>query len=173
MAVPVPKAAWALMGGEEGGLLDVYGGEYSYDNYKINLNTRLGTDRGVAIRYGKNLTDIEQDENCADCYTGVYPYWQEKTEQNLVRVVSLPEKIIYASGAFEYVRILPLDLSERFETEPTEEQLRAEAQSYMERNNVGVPAVSWKIEFIALEDTEEYKGQGVLERISLGDTVLV
>ena len=40
-------------------------------------------------------------------------------------------------------------------------------------NEIGVPAVSWKVEFVALEQTEEYKGQGFLERISLGDTVLV
>ena len=168
MNVSVPSSAWSLMGGTSGSLLDTYGGEWSYDNYVLTLNSRRGADNGVAIRYGKNLTDLEQDSNCANCYTGVYPYWQFEDE-----IVTLTEKIIYAEGEFDYTKILPLDLTERFETAPTEGQLRTAAENYIENNNIGVPDVSWKVEFVALEDTEEYKGKGFLERISLGDTVKV
>lgn len=168
MNVSVPSSAWSLMGGTSGSLLDTYGGEWSYDNYVLTLNSRRGADNGVAIRYGKNLTDLDQDSNCANCYTGVYPYWQFEDE-----IVTLTEKIIYAEGDFDYTKILPLDLTERFETAPTEEQLRTAAENYIENNNIGVPDVSWKVEFVALEDTEEYKGKGFLERISLGDTVKV
>lgn len=168
MKVSTPSSAWSLMGGTSGSLLDTYGGEWSYDNYVLTLNSRRGADNGVAIRYGKNLTDLEQDSNCANCYTGVYPYWQLEDE-----IVTLTEKIIYAEGEFDYTKILPLDLTERFEAAPTEEQLRTAAENYMENNNIGVPDVSWKVEFVALEDTEEYKGKGFLERISLGDTVKV
>lgn len=168
MNVSVPSSAWSLMGGTSGSLLDTYGGEWSYDNYVLTLNSRRGADNGVAIRYGKNLTDLEQDSNCANCYTGVYPYWQFEDE-----IVTLTEKIIYAEGEFDYTKILPLDLTERFETAPTEGQLRTAAENYIENNNIGVPDVSWKVEFVALEDTEEYKGTGFLERISLGDTVKV
>lgn len=168
MKVSTPSSAWSLMGGTSGSLLDTYGGEWSYDNYVLTLNSRRGADNGVAIRYGKNLTDLEQDSNCANCYTGVYPYWQFEDE-----IVTLTEKIIYAEGEFDYTKILPLDLTERFETAPTQEQLRNAAKNYMENNNIGVPDVSWKVEFVALEDTEEYKGTGFLERISLGDTVKV
>lgn len=168
MNVSTPSSAWSLMGGTSGSLLDTYGGEWSYDNYVLTLNSRRGADNGVAIRYGKNLTDLEQDSNCANCYTGVYPYWQFEDE-----IVTLTEKIIYAEGEFDYTKILPLDLTERFETAPTEEQLRTAAENYIENNNIGVPDVSWKVEFVALEDTEEYKGKGFLERISLGDTVKV
>ena len=168
MTVSAPASLWSRLGGTSGSVLDVYGGEYSYDNYKVTLNTRLGSNNGVVIRYGKNLTDLEQDANCANCYTGVYPYWQLEDE-----LVTLPEKIVYADGNFDYVKILPLDLSEKFETAPTEEQLRTAAVNYIENNNIGVPDVSWKVEFVALEDTEEYRGMGVLERISLGDTVTV
>lgn len=168
MKVSAPAAIWSLMGGTEGSLLDLYGGEYSYDVYTVTLNTRRGADNGVAIRYGKNLTDLEQDANCASCYTGVYPYWHLENE-----LVTLPEKILHAAGNFGYTRILPLDMTERFENKPTEEALRSAATKYMEDNEIGVPKVSWKVEFVALEQTEEYKGQGFLERISLGDTVRV
>lgn len=168
LTVSYPSSIWSVMGGTQGSILDTYGGEYSYDNYSVALNTRLGANNGVAIRYGKNLTNVEQDANCANCYTGVYPYWQIEDE-----IVTLTEKIIYAEGNFDYTKILALDMTEQFETAPTEEQLRTAAENYIENNNIGVPDVSWKVEFIALEDTEEYRGMGVLERISLGDTVTV
>ncbi len=168
MTVATPASVWSRLGGTEGSILDLYGGEYSFDTYTVMLNTRRGADNGVAIRYGKNLTDLEQDANCANCYTGVYPYWHLEN-----KLVTLPEKMLHAEGAFGYTRILPLDLTDRFEEAPTEEALRSAAVSYMETNNIGVPAVSWKVGFVALEQTEEYRGTGILERISLGDTVLV
>ena len=168
MTVAAPASLWSKLGGSEGSVLDVFGGEYSYDAYRVTLHKRRGADNGVAIRYGKNLTDLEQDENCANCYTGVYPYWSVENE-----LVTLPEKILHAEGNFGYIKILPLDMTERFEEKPTEEELRSAAAKYMVDNEIGVPAVSWKVEFVSLEQTEEYKGQGFLERISLGDTVLV
>lgn len=168
LTVSSPSSIWSVMGGTQGSILDTYGGEYSYDNYSVALNTRLGANNGVAIRYGKNLTNVEQDANCANCYTGVYPYWQIEDE-----IVTLTEKIIYAEGNFDYTKILALDMTEQFDAAPTEEQLRTAAENYIENNNIGVPDVSWKVEFVALEDTEEYRGMGILERISLGDTVTV
>ena len=165
-AVEEPAAIWPLLGKD--GLLAAYGGEYTFDNYRVALNERRGADNGVAIRYGKNLMDLEQEANCANCYTGVYPYWKSDGV-----LATLPENVVNASGNFDYTRILPLDLSNDFKEMPTEAQLREAAASYMEANSIGTPEVSWKVEFVALEDTEEYKGKGVLERISLGDTVLV
>ena len=43
-------------------MLDVYGGEYEWDNTTVKLHSQRGTDRGVTIRYGKNLTDLTQEE---------------------------------------------------------------------------------------------------------------
>lgn len=169
MAVKVPKNIWKLLGGSKGSLLDTYGGEYEFDNFDVKLHSRRGADRGVSIRYGKNLTSLEQDANCANVYTGVYPFWTD-TEGNLVM---LPEKIIRAEGTYPEDHILDLDLSDEFETQPTEDELRARAEKYMKDNDIGVPVVSWKVEFVQLEQTEEYKGMALLERVLLGDTVSV
>lgn len=169
MTVSVPTAIWKLLGGVRGSVLDTFGGEYEFDRWTVNLLTRRGADRGVMIRYGKNLTSFEQDENCAACYTGVYPYWVS-TEGELVQ---LSEKIVNAEGTFGYVKILPLDFSTEWETAPTEDQLRARAQKYIKDNEIGVPDVSWTVEFVALEQTPEYRGMALLERVLLGDTITV
>ena len=167
--VDVPKSIWGIMGGSAGSILDRYGGEYDFDRYNIALHTRLGADRGVSIRYGKNLSTLEQDRNCADVYTGVFPYWKSYDGET----VMLQERIINAGGTYNFVRILPLDLSQKFDAAPSEEQLREATEKYMVNNQIGVPDVSWTVQFVQLEQTEEYKGIALLERVLLGDTVSV
>lgn len=169
MSVTTPQQIWTLMGSGEGCILNLYGGEYEFDRYMIRLWSRRGADRGVSIRYGKNLTSLEQDENIANCYTAVHPYWANSDGL----CVELPEKIVKADGNFGYIRIMPLDLSQEWEEAPTEVQLRAKALAYIAANNIGVPAVSWKVQFVQLEQTQEYKGKALLDRVQYGDTVSV
>lgn len=169
MRVSVPSSTRSLFGGTQGSLLDVYGGEYKYDRFLVRLYGQRGSDRGVTIRYGKNLTDLQQEENCANVYTGVYPYWSNLDGQ----LVQLPEKILNAQGNYDFTRILALDLSGEWQEAPTVDQLRARAQAYMQANQIGVPSVSLSISFVQLEQTEEYKDLALLERVELCDTVKV
>ena len=164
MAVTVPSSAWGLLGGQQGSLLDVYGGEYEFDEWAVRLLTRRGADRGVSVRYGKNLTDLTQDASCANCYTGVVPYWRG----NGITVTAAP---VYAEGDFGYTRLMPLDLSTNFEQQPTQAQLQAAAASYIKRNRIGVPAVSWDVKLALLAQSSGYEDVAFLEQIYLGDTV--
>ena len=77
MEVSVPTSAWELLGGTQGGILDTYGGEYEFDRWTVKLHKQRGYDRGVAIRYGKNMTSLTQDQSCEAVYTGVYPFWAD------------------------------------------------------------------------------------------------
>lgn len=169
MEVKEPKAVWTLLGGSKGSILDTYGGEYEFDKYTVRLHNRRGADRGVSIRYGKNLTDLKQDESIANVYTGIYPYWKSADGE----LVQLAEKIVSGPGNYYEDKILPVDLSEKFEEKPTEDQLRKAAESYISSNDIGKPDISWTVEFVQLEQTEEYKGKALLERVLLGDTVSV
>lgn len=169
MKVSVPKDIWSLLGNSTGSILDNYGGEYEFDCFTVKLHNHRGIDRGVSIRYGKNLTDFKQDENVANVYTGIYPYWTD-TEGNLVQ---LPEKYINGPGTYTEEKIKPLDLSQEFKEKPTETQLRTRAVKYIKDNDIGKPDISWTVEFVQLEQTEEYKGKALLERVLLGDTVSV
>ena len=170
--VSVPASIRSRLGGVAGSILDVYGGEYEFDNYTVKLHNNRGMSRGVSIRYGKNLTDIKQEQNCASVATGVYPYWAGDVDGNAV-LVELPEKIVNAPGTYNFVKIRTLDLSAEFETQPTVEQLRSKTESYIKANNIGVPSVSLTVSFAQLEQTEEYKHLKLLERVSLFDTVNV
>jgi phage minor structural protein len=168
--VAAPASIRSRLGGVAGSILDVYGGEYEFDNYTVKLHNNRGMNRGVSIRYGKNLTDIQQDQNCSNLATGVYPYWVDSEGAVLVE---LPEKIVNAPGTYNFVKIRTLDLSSEFETQPTVDQLRSKTESYIKNNNIGVPAVSWSVSFEQLSKSEEYKHLALLERVSLFDTVNV
>lgn len=168
--VKAPASIRSLLGGVRGSILDTYGGEYAFDRYTVRLYAARGKDRGVTIRYGKNLTSLEQDENCAAVYTGVYPYWTDSDGGGLV---VLPEKIVQAPGSYDFTRILTLDLSSEWQDQPTEAQLRARAERYIGDNKVGVPKVSLDVSFVPLEQSDEYKHLELLERVSLCDTVTV
>lgn len=169
MTVTAPSSIRSLLGGVQGSVLDVYGGEYRFDRWTVRLYNQRGQNRGVSIRYGKNLTDLEQEQNCASVYTGVYPYWLGMDGT----LVQLPEKIINASGTYDFTRILSLDLSQEWQTAPSVAQLRSKASNYMVANAIGTPKVSISVSFVQLEQTEEYKALALLERVELCDTVNV
>lgn len=164
-----PASIWSHLGGSAGSILDTYGGEWEFNGLTCYLWNRRGEDRGVTIRYGKNMTDYQQDLNCEAVYTGVYPYWKDADGNT---VVTLTEKIVTASGTYDFTRILPLDLTDKFESQPTEAELRTKAQAYVTANNIGVPDVSWKVDFVRLEDSAEYP-ESLVEIVFLGDSVTV
>ena len=170
--VNTPSSIRSRLGGVAGSILDVYGGEYEFDNFTVKLHNSRGQNRGVSIRYGKNLTDIKQDQNCSNVATGVYPYWAGVVD-DVELLVELPEKIINAPGTYNFVKIRTLDLSAEFDVPPTHEQLRAKTQQFIKANNIGVPVVSLTVSFAQLEQAEEYKNLKLLERVSLFDTVSV
>lgn len=169
-SVPVPSSIRSRLGGVAGSVLDVYGGEYEWDNYTVKLHNNRGADRGVQIRYGKNLTDLKQEQNCSAVFTGVYPYWVDMNGENLTE---LPERIVNAPGTYNFVRIKTMDVSMAFMEKPTEAQLRAYTQKYIEQNDIGIPKVSLRVSFAQLNQSEEYKHLKLLERVSLFDTVSV
>ncbi len=160
MKVEEPSSYRSLLGGTRGSLLDLYGGEYRYDRFSISLLNKRGIESGLTIRYGENMTDFNQDENCSEVYTDVYPYWHGSESS-----VYLPEKAIRAEGTYDFTRVLPLDMSENFENAPSESSLREAAKRYMAANKIGSPKVSLKLSY---EDFAEYKN-----RVSLCDTVRV
>lgn len=166
-----PASIRSRLGGVAGSVLDQFGGEYSWDNYDVYLLANRGiTTPAVTLRYGKNITDLNQEENIADTITGIVPYWQSSEGDTMV---TLPEKVIDSSHASQYPfkRTVPYDFSSIFEEEPTEAQLRAKAQAYMNASGVGVPEVSIKLSFINLADTEEYKDVAALQSVKLCDNI--
>ena len=164
-----PASLGNVLGGMEGSILDVYGGEYEFDGYTIKLWNQRGADNHAELRYGKNITNIEQSEDFASIVTGVVPYWENMDGDT----VTLPEHAVYGSmaGSYPFARTIVKDFSESFDDMPTEAQLRAKAVSYVE--NSQLPNVNLKVNFEHLAQYTEYEGMTLLETVNLGDTVAI
>lgn len=161
-----PAGIRERLGGVEGSVLDTYGGEYEWDTFTVKLHNNRGSDRGAVLKYGKNITDINQEENIENTITGVVGFWyQEGT------LVQAPAVYTANANLYPYKRTIAQDFTSEFETVPTVAQLTAKAQSYIA--GMGVPAVSINVSFVALWQTEEYKHIANLERVKLCDTITV
>ena len=179
--ISTPCSVRALLGGQTGSILDVWGGEYEFDNFNIKLHSHRGKDNGVLIEYGKNLTDLKQESNIAECYTHLMPYasYKIKDESNNSETVNiyLTEKVIPLTRAenIGHNKAYIMDFSDRFKDneEITEEKLRAKATAYAAAAELGTPKVNITVSFVQLWQTEEYKNIAPLERVKLCDTVSV
>lgn len=180
-AILTPCSVRAILGGQAGSILDVWGGELEFDNFIVRLHNRRGSDSGVSIEYGKNLKDLKQESNIAECYTHIMPYAvcseeTEKGEQNQA-CVYLSEKVLPLgfSENIGHNKAYIMDFTDRFKDgeEITESALRAKAIEYIGATQLGTPKVTLNVSFVQLWQTEEYKNIAPLERVKLCDIVTV
>lgn len=164
----IPRSFRECLGGYEGSILDVFRGEYKWDNLEVKMLGHRGTDNGVRISYGKNLTDFTQEQNNENVYDAVYGY-------AVVDEVTYEASGIYNKTGATTPKVKNVDFSSKYETGdiPTAAELLSYATTYATNNDIEIPNVNMKISFIPLWQTEEYKNIAPLERVFLGDTVHV
>ena len=164
-ALTIPKSCRAVLGGTQGSLLDVYGkGDYEFDMFTVKLHLNRGADRGVSIRYGKNLTSLDRELDASNVFNAVVPYWTDGTT-----VVALDHTVV-KTGQPEG-RAIALDLSDTFDEAPSAAELETAAQSYVDSTSNYTLKENLKIEFVPLWQTEEYKNYANLQKVYLCDTV--
>lgn len=162
-----------MLAGTTGSILQSFGGEYEFDNWRVILHSIRGAKTDVVLDYGKNITDFKQEENIENTSTSVVAYWENSSsDSGVTRVVGDIQNSDNVNR-FPYNRPLLLDCSQDYKDAPTKGQLNAKAQSYIKANNIGVPSVSIDVSFVALWQTEEYKDIAPLEKVHLCDTLTV
>lgn len=176
------------LGGVEGSILDIYGGEYEFDNMTIRLHKQLGRTAPTVLEYGRNILSAESDETIESAYTSVLPfatYTPDKPEgdtsdnQPDAVTVTLPEDYVDSKykDLYAHRRIKIVDFSSEFKSDgknkdiPTVEKLRKMATDYMDRNAIGKPKINIKIEYADLARTLDYADNGWIEELELCDIV--
>lgn len=160
----IPKSLRACLGGTEGSLLDTFGGggagEYEWDNFTIHFWQHRGSDKGVSLRYRKNITAFDQVTTIDDLITGVVPYWTNEDDS-----IVFFEDPVYATNHTDYPneRVVPLDLSEQFDTAPSSAELIIAAQQYLANTSNTLPETNISLTYVDLGE----------EDINLCDTVHV
>ena len=172
----VPASIRSVLGGLETNILSTYGGEFEFDNFDVVLHKERGKDNGVSIAYGKNLTNLQQEINCSSYATAVYPFWAKEEENGEITLVSIGETVQVTETEHRDIwfrKVIPLDLTEEFDEQPSVEELSAAADVYILENNIGKPSVSLSLTYSQLQQTEEYRDGQILDRVMLCDMVYV
>ena len=173
-SVSKPQSVRACLGGVAGSFLDLWGGEYEWDNFNVIHHQGRGQKTGVVIEYGKNLTDLEHENENTDVYTDLLPYAVITAEDGTETVITLAEVLIPISDTTLVQRkTLIRDFTEYFDEQNpiSESGLRAYAYKYLSNNPLGVATPTVTVAFEPLWKQPEYAA--VLERVSLCDTVTI
>lgn len=178
------KTARDVLGGVKGSILDVWGGEYEFDNTVIRLHKQLGRKSPTVLEYGRNILRAEDDQDIEGAYTSVYPYATytpetqgtgDATGSSQQVTVELPEKYVDGPyvGLYNERRVLIVDFSSNFKEKevPTVDKLRKLAKNYAINNRLGLPKINTKIEYVDLSKTLDYKLTQILEEAELCDIV--
>lgn len=165
----VPRSVKSILGGEEGSILDAYGGEYEWDRWSVKLWSARGQARAFTIRYGVNLLDYTEDLDYSESYTSVIPYW--KGSDDIIVTGSQVSSGYTLYGDRDVC--VPLDLSDKFEEQPSASDLEEMAESALASNEPYLPAQTISVDFVRLQDSDEYSQFEDLLECKLCDTIKV
>lgn len=161
--VNVASSVRSWFGGKDGSLLDVYGsGEFHYDNYAVSLKQNRGMNRGVVIRYGKNLTELAQELDMSNLCTGVVPYYVD------INGNTYTEAKVSTGLTLDVPRDMAIDFSDQVNPDsetPIRTQLTALATAYVANNNLTNILDTITLNFVQIST--------LTERVDLCDTVTI
>ncbi|MFT8747109.1 phage tail spike protein [Liquorilactobacillus nagelii] len=191
------QTARQALGGVDGSILDVWGGEYLFDNLHISLKKQRGSSASTLLAYGRNIISFQQEENIENTYTSIYPYATLNSASGDTSSLYTIDNYVVDSqyvGNYPNRKILPVDFSSNFENvkvgtkasdasdsdttvymtvAEVQSQLKALAQQYITNNDVGIPTVSISVSFVDLSKTSNYADVAPLEQLDLCDIVPV
>ena len=186
-----------VLGGVEGSILDVWGGDYRFDNLHVSLLKNRGTIANTLLAYGRNITSFEQENNIIDTYTSVYPFFIQRGDKDKQDTIYTIDNYVVDSSnvnKFPNKSVLPIDVSgelgdikvgsrpkdstaddktEYISVSTLKKRMKSYAQQYINNNNIGVPKVSIKVSFVDLARTSNYADVAPLEQLDLCDEVPV
>lgn len=175
--------AHLALGGVEGSILDVWGGEYEFDNLTVRLHKQLGRRAPTVLEYGRNIISAESDESIEESYTSVYPFATYTPDSHgsdstpAPVTVTIPGDYVDSKYISMYAnrRIKVVDFSSEFKEKeiPTPDKLKAMALKFMEHNKIGAPKINTKIEYVDLASTLDYQDNKIIEELEFCDIVPV
>lgn len=139
---------------------NVFGGELVRDGYNVSMLLAMGEDRGYRISYGKNLVGLSITEDISSVVTRYYTLGADGLTGGYVDSERIGEYANPKIAVYENT-----DLK-------TASELKTAAQALFDAG-ADLPTVNITVDFVLLQNTEEYKDYAILEEVYLGDVVTV
>lgn len=165
-----PRTIRSLLGGVEGSILDTYGGEYEWDKWTVTLHSERGEQKDFTIRYGVNLIDFQDDTDYSESFNTCVPFWTDSSSGVTVigSEINTEQSTIGAGD-----KCVPLDLSDKFEEQPTVAQLETMATEIMNTSQPYLPKQTIKVDFVRLQDEAGFDEFDSLLQCKLCDSIKV
>lgn len=173
------------IGGQEGSLLDLFGGELDWDNLdSVTLNSARGQARDYYVEYGVNIIDASMEQNIQECYTGVVATWRYTNPEtnNTWECYAVKEAANASSFAVKRWYVYDCTGNENLtgmipDTQANMDAIQARLQGLANTKaqeiQIGVPRISIDVDFADLLGTKEDKQYRSLEQFFLCDSVNV
>lgn len=132
ISFPEPRAFSEIIVGTQGSLIDTFGGELDFDKWNIGHHASRGSDRGLEIRYGVNMTQLDAETDASDLVTAVLPYWKGRVNDT--------DTVVYGdlctssnASAYATIRAIQFDATQKVgsDSQPTKAQVTAAGQAYI------------------------------------------
>ena len=170
----------AINGDIDQSFINRWGGEILYDNYKIIINQRVGGDYGARAEFGYNLEGIKEHVDMSNVITRIIPVaYNGYTLEGQAPWVDSPnikkyQKIYTRTIEFSDIKLKEDSTDEDENACETLEELRKKLIEECQKQyaaGIDLPEITYEVDMISLEGTEEYKDYKDLEKIGLGDDV--
>lgn len=156
-----PSSIRSWFGGKEGSFLDVFGtGEWKYNNFTCSFLQHRGINRGVTVKYAKNLLSLNQDKDSSNVITAVIAYWKDSQDGTVI--ISDTQT---TSVTLDVPNVYVLDCSSDFQDTPTKSQLNDKALNYINNHQTAFAKENIKLDFLQI-------GQ-LKDRVDLCDIVTI
>lgn len=156
-----PSSIRSWFGGKEGSFLDVFGtGEWKYNNFTCSFLQHRGINRGVTVKYAKNLLSLNQDKDSSNIITAVIAYWKDSQDGTVI--ISDTQT---TSVTLDVPNVYVLDCSSDFQDTPTKSQLNDKALNYINNHETAFAKENIKLDFLQI-------GQ-LKDRVDLCDIVTI
>ncbi|KEH95747.1 endopeptidase, partial [Clostridium botulinum C/D str. BKT12695] len=168
----------AILSENENSFISRWGGEILRDNFNISILNSIGADKGVTISYGKNLLGLEEDLDSSEAVTRIMPTGLTENDS----IIMLEEKYIDSPNLDKYpfpkIRHMhfgdiKVDSEKGITESDVKRRLREKVQELYQIQHIDIPKTNYKVDFVELSKTEEYKNYSCLESVNLGDIVTV
>lgn len=168
----------AILGENENSLISRWGGEILRDNFNISILNSIGADKGMTISYGKNLLGLEEDLDSSEAVTRIMPTGLTENDS----VIMLEEKYIDSPNLDKYPHPkirhmhfgdIKVEPEKNITLADVKRMLREKVQELYQVEHIDIPKTNYKVDFVELSKTEEYKNYSCLEEVGLGDIVTV
>jgi phage minor structural protein len=150
-------------------ILPRWGGELKRDNFNIGIVSKIGKETGLSIEYGKNITGFEQTLDYSEIVTRMMPTGKDGCTIDLInggsKWITSPRVNNYFKTFSSEVQFS--DIEDATELKTTAEKLWGK---------IDLPKVNYKVSFVNLERTEQYKDNPVysqMKGLELGDGVII